>query len=268
MPSLGGTARRAGHHAARRSAGTAARRTPARAGKAAWCAPRERRAAARRRGAARRRRRHERRLTGPAALRQLSRAYAARGGAPVIAAVDAGIFRRRYFGHCLACGFCGDACCQHGVDVSVQERDRILARADELERATGTARESWFVAGETVDPDFAGGSATRTAVADGACVFLQRGARGCALHAFALREGMDYHDLKPMVSALFPVTFGGGALLCSEELVDGSLVCAGEGPSAYEMARAELEYYFGGALVSELDELAANEPSGVISPRC
>lgn len=185
----------------------------------------------------------------------------------MIETVDVGIFRRRYFGHCMRCSFCGDACCQHGVDVSVLERDRILARADEIERATGTVRDTWFVPGETSDPDFAGGAATRTAMADGACVFLQRGARGCALHAFALREGTDYHDLKPMVSALFPVTFGGGALLCSEEIVDGSLVCGGVGPTAYEMARAELEYYFGGALVSELDALATAEPS-FINPRC
>jgi hypothetical protein len=54
------------------------------------------------------------------------------------------------------------------------------------------------------------------------------------------------------------VTFGAGALLCSEELADGSLVCAGEGPTAYEMARAELAYYFGDALVGELDLLASS----------
>jgi Fe-S-cluster containining protein len=46
--------------------------------------------------------------------------------------VDDAIFTRRYFGYCLRCSFCGDACCTHGVDVSIVERDRILARADEL----------------------------------------------------------------------------------------------------------------------------------------
>ena len=59
-----------------------------------------------------------------------------------------------------------------------------------------------------------------------------------------------------MVSTLFPVTFGDGALLCSDELHDGSLVCAGDGPTAYAMARAELEFYFGAELVAELDALA------------
>jgi hypothetical protein len=91
----------------------------------------------------------------------------------------------------------------------------------------------------------------------GRCVFLRRGGRGCTLHALSLETNDDYHLLKPIVSTLFPVTFGGGALLCSEELTDDSLVCGGEGPTAYEMARSELQYYFGEALVSELDVLAA-----------
>ena len=168
-------------------------------------------------------------------------------------AVDDAIFTRRYFGHCMSCGFCGDWCCSHGVDVSVLERDRILARASEIEPIVRVPRERWFAERVIEDADFPGGRATRTAVIEGACVFLQRAGRGCTLHALALSAGEDYHDIKPMVSSLFPVTFGDGALLCSEELMDGSLVCCGNGPTAYEMARAELAYYFGAELVRELD---------------
>ena len=157
----------------------------------------------------------------------------------------------------MRCSFCADACCTHGVDVSVVERDRILARADELAPLARAPRERWFVDAVTADPDFPGGAATRTAVVDGACVFLDRGRRGCVIHGALLATGEDYHALKPMVSTLFPVTFGGGTLLCSEELHDGSLVCAGDGPSAYEMARNELAYYFGTELVAELDVHAA-----------
>ncbi len=83
--------------------------------------------------------------------------------------------------------------------------------------------------------------------------------RRCAwtfLHALALDTNADYHALKPMVSSLFPVTFADGELLCSEELADASLVCAGEGPTAYEMARGELAYYFGDEMVAELDAMA------------
>ncbi len=174
-------------------------------------------------------------------------------------AVDAAIFTRRYFGHCLRCGFCADSCCQHGVDVSVLERDRILARAAALAPRIGLDPSQWFEATITLDADFSGGAATRTTVVNGRCVFLRRDTRGCLLHSLALETNDDYHLLKPMVSALFPVTFGDETLLCSEELADGSLVCAGEGPTAFEMARAELEYYFGNELVSELDSMAGHE---------
>jgi hypothetical protein len=145
------------------------------------------------------------------------------------------------------------------VDVALVERDRILARADQLEALVGVPREQWFAPSAVQDADFPGGSATRTAVVDGGCVFRQRGARGCLLHAHALARGEDYHALKPMVSTLFPVTFGGGALRCSEELAEGSLVCAGQGPTAYETARDELAYYFGDELTAELDALARRE---------
>jgi Fe-S-cluster containining protein len=171
--------------------------------------------------------------------------------------VDDAMFTRRYFGHCLKCTFCGDACCNHGVDVSLRERDRILARAAELEPLVAVPRSGWFDTRVTLDADFPGGAATRTAVVDGACVFLQRDRRGCLLHAVALAANEDYHAIKPMVSTLFPVTFGDGALLCSEELHDGTLICGGAGPTAYEMARGELAHYFGEDLVAELDLHAA-----------
>ena len=167
--------------------------------------------------------------------------------------MDDAIFDRRYFGFCLQCTFCHDSCCQHGVDVALTERDRILAHADLLEPIVGVPRDGWFVSRVAEDADFPGGHATRTAVVDGGCVFLRRGARGCTLHAFAIDRGVDYHEVKPMVSALFPVTFGDGTLFCSEELLDDSLICAGDGPTAYEMARSELSWYFGPELIDELD---------------
>ena len=173
----------------------------------------------------------------------------------MVHAVDDEIFVRRYFGHCMSCGFCADSCCQHGVDVSIVELDRILSRAPEIAERIGSDASTWFAPALTEDADFPGGAATRTTVVDGRCVFLSRASRGCVLHALSLETNTDYHDLKPMVSALFPVTFGDGALFCSDEITDGSLVCAGEGPTAYDMARAELAYYFGEELVVELDRL-------------
>ena len=59
-----------------------------------------------------------------------------------------------------------------------------------------------------------------------------------------------------MVSILFPLTFEQGVLVASSEVLDGTLICAGAGPSCYDGAREELRYYFGDALVLELDALS------------
>lgn len=187
-------------------------------------------------------------------LVSLSRSYPARAGAPVIAEVDPAIFTHRYFSACLACGFCNDACCTHGVDVDLPTAGRILAERDALV-AFGVPAVEWFGSAEE-DDDMPGGASTRTRVLDGTCVFRNRRGRGCLLHAYASATGRDYHELKPVVSALFPITFGDGVLWLSDELEDGTLVCGGRGPTAYEGVRGELAWYFGDDLVSELDRLA------------
>jgi hypothetical protein len=140
------------------------------------------------------------------------------------------------------------------VDVDAENVRRILARADAIEAYTGIPRAQWFT-GEQADDDFPGGRCTRTQTAQGACVFLSRAGQGCLLHSFANANGLDYHELKPMVSSLFPLTFAYGALLPSAEIRDGTLVCLGRGPTLYGGIRRELAYYFGGQLIAELDEL-------------
>jgi hypothetical protein len=193
-------------------------------------------------------------------LVQLSRSYTATVGAPTIGSVDASIFTRRYFAHCMACTFCHDACCAHGVDVDDRVATAILEQAERIEAVVGVPRNEWFTGPAEPDVDAPGGAIRRTAVRDGYCVFHDPQGRGCLLHAYALASGQDYHDLKPIVSTLFPVTFGDGALLLSEELEDGTLVCAGEGPTAYAAARPELAHYFGDGFVRELDYLATTAP--------
>ena len=194
----------------------------------------------------------------------LSRRYTAIGGAPTIAAIDRAIFARRYFARCMACGFCADSCCAHGVDVDGRVEAALIANAPAIERHTGIPMSEWFRGASVIDEDAPGGTLRRTAVRDGYCVFHTPSGRGCMLHSYAVQTGRDYHVLKPMVSTLFPITFGGGALVVSDELEEGSLSCSGDGPTAYEAARDELAYYFGDSFVNELDALAsAPEPEAV-----
>ncbi|MFN7130905.1 MAG: hypothetical protein ACK4N5_02410 [Myxococcales bacterium] len=170
--------------------------------------------------------------------------------------VDTAVFTLRYFARCMACTFCHDACCAHGVDLDVAERDRILAEAASLQPLVGFDAARWFESDEWPDAEYPSGRYTRTAVVDGACVFLNRAGRGCLLHLWALKHGRDYHALKPMFSALFPLTFDQGVLQPADDVTE-DLVCAGKGETLYRAARAELLHYFGTALVAELDALEA-----------
>ncbi len=186
----------------------------------------------------------------------LSTDYACKMGGPILRSVDTRIFSLRYFMACMDCSFCHDICCSYGVDVDLENVARLKAAPQAFKDYIGVPESEWFTDDVTLDPEFPGGRHVRTRVRDGRCVFLNRQARGCKVHSWCLDNGVDYHLLKPMVSILFPVTFDYGVLNPSNEVVDGSLACYGEGPTCYEGAREELRYYFGDALVSELDRIA------------
>ncbi len=202
-------------------------------------------------------------------IRPLSRAYTCRYGAPTVDRVDPAIFVRSYFMNCMQCTYCFDSCCQYGVDVDVTNvaRLREQAKGDRgLEAFTGVPEERWFTGEWVDDKEFPGGRMTRTSVEDGACVFRSRKGRGCMIHSYALERGIDYHDLKPMVSALFPLTFDYGLLHPSNEIVDRSLQCIDDGPSLYRGVRDEVGYYFGQGLVGELDAFERDALAGEAAP--
>jgi hypothetical protein len=188
----------------------------------------------------------------------LDEEYPSALGGPILRAVDPQIFTLRYFTHCMDCGFCRDACCEHGVDIDTGNAARLIALPRAFHDRIAVPDDRWFTTEIVNDAEFPGGQHVRTRVKDGACVFRKEGARGCAIHGYCLEEGLDYHLFKPMVSVLFPVTFERGVLTASGEAADGSLVCSGEGPSLYDGARDELRYYFGPGLIAELDELKAS----------
>jgi hypothetical protein len=160
---------------------------------------------------------------------------------------------------CMECSYCFDSCCAFGVDVDATNVARLDAHREGLEAFTGIPRARWFADGWTEDPEFPGGRHTRTRVEGGACVFRNRRGRGCLIHSYAASRGLDYHELKPMVSVLFPVTFDGGLLHASSEIEDRSLQCYGDGPTVYRGVREEIAWYFGRELVGELDALESQD---------
>ncbi|OQA05951.1 MAG: hypothetical protein BWY66_02145 [bacterium ADurb.Bin374] len=188
---------------------------------------------------------------------QLSTRYPSRYAVPVVSTVDSEVFEKRSFGNCLECGFCHDSCCSYGVDVDALNGRRIMQHADQIRDFTGINPKDFFQPTSVDDPEFPGGSFVRTMTVGERCIFLNRegGKRGCLLHSFCLQQGIDYHEIKPMVSCLFPVTFDDGLLHAMDEVIDRSLVCLDQGPTLYRSSRDELKYYFGTGLIAELDTL-------------
>jgi hypothetical protein len=196
----------------------------------------------------------------------LTREYPSVWSRPIIRGVDTRIFQLHYFRRCLACSYCGDQCCDHGVDVDVENAERLSSLGEEFEFFVGTRKSDWFDAETTADDEFPSRRYLRTQTRNGKCAFHDAAGRGCKIHAWCLKKGIDYHALKPMVSVLFPLTFEAGLLVPSNEVVDRTLVCAGEGDTLYEGVRAELGWYFGDGLVAELDRLEASLKSQRVLP--
>ncbi len=194
----------------------------------------------------------------------LRRAYSTRYGTPTVREIDSDIFVRTYFHDCMGCTFCGDSCCQYGCDVDAVSETALLANATALEAVVGVPASEWFTGRREFDGEFPGGRFTRSQVRDGRCVFLNRTGRGCLIHKHCLENNVNFHEWKPMVCCLFPLTFDAGQLQVSRELADESLVCTGPGLTAYRSARNDVLYYFGAELVAELDAL---EVAHVPDPR-
>ena len=156
-----------------------------------------------------------------------------------------------------------DACCQHGADVDLFERDRILEKAALIapilaEQFRDPAR--WFDDREPeAAPEFPSGTVIRTGVAGdhdaSGCVFLQHDARGCAIHRAALEHDFDYVPIKPAVCQLYPLSFWEDNLGLSDDFARYSCGNVGQGDSVYRVLRPTLTQVFDRELVRSLDAL-------------
>jgi Fe-S-cluster containining protein len=197
-------------------------------------------------------------------IKALQRSYASIFGTPVIDRVDTDVFVKTYYMRCMQCDFCHDSCCAYGADIDLPNVERVRAHAEALSTEVRYPRAEWFKATPTPDGEYPGGAYTRTRSVEGACVFLNRAGRGCLIHKFCLEKGLDYHELKPLVCILFPISFSEGLFFPADEITDGSLVCLGPGPTLYRSSRDEIRHYFGDEMVAELDALEAEYvPPGV-----
>jgi Fe-S-cluster containining protein len=152
-----------------------------------------------------------------------------------------------------------DACCQYGADTDVHERDRVLARADEIGALLEPAARDapWFTPSPEPDPDFPSGMLVRTQTFAQGCVFLAHDQRGCAIHRAAIEGGWDFRGTKPHVCRLFPLTYDSDSIMVSDDLVDYSCAYEADAPTLYRNQRDVLADVFGEELVVALDEAEA-----------
>jgi Fe-S-cluster containining protein len=177
--------------------------------------------------------------------------------------VERAIFTRRIVADCMthACRDRSpdrahpDACCQHGADVDLGERDAILAHADELRAILlPAAREAaWFTQKPERDDDFPSGRVVRTRRLAGGCVFLAHDARGCAIHRASIENGWDFRGVKPHVCRLFPLSYTSDEIVISDDYPEYSCAYEPGAPTLYRNGRDTLADIFGPALVAALD---------------
>jgi Fe-S-cluster containining protein len=195
-------------------------------------------------------------LSQDATVIPLSKEYLS--GSIAISFVHRDIFLRTYFAHCLQCNFCHDWCCSFGADIDLQNVEKIQQQKEEILPFVRPPEGEWFEDENTYYEEYAGNQYTRIKTQGPRCVFISKDQRGCGLHRYAISKGMDYHEIKPLVCILFPLSFEEGILSLAAEMDDNSLICAGSGYSAYQSMRNEVEHYFGSELVEELNTLEKN----------
>src|SRR5215216_7285924 len=170
-----------------------------------------------------------------------------------ISFVHRDIFLKTYFARCLECNFCHDWCCSFGADIDIQNVEKIHQQREEILPFVRAPEGEWFDTEYSYYEEYVGNQYTRINPQGPRCAFISKDQRGCGLHRYAISKHMDYHEIKPLVCILFPLSFGEGILSLAPEFDDNSLVCSGSGYSAYQSIRSELEYYFGREFVEELD---------------
>jgi Fe-S-cluster containining protein len=153
-----------------------------------------------------------------------------------------------------------DACCQYGCDVDLFERDAILARAEAIRPVLRAEVQQlpWFdESNPEEDPDMPSGTVVRTSTFNDGCIFLAHDRRGCAIHRASIEQGWDFRGTKPAVCRLFPLTFGDGAILVSDDYPDYSCAYDADAPTLYRVARDALADLFGAELVAAMDAAEA-----------
>lgn len=165
------------------------------------------------------------------------------------------ILRGRFAADCATIR-CRGNCCRGGVSVDLAERDAILANSTSVQRFMEPQAEhdpaKWFNAESHEDGDFPSGRFVRTALHNGACVFLD--SQGlCVLQKSSEPQQTT---LKPFYCRAFPITVEHGELAVDKGFDPNCCTLADDGVrDVFEVCPAELECVLGTKGFEELRDL-------------
>jgi Fe-S-cluster containining protein len=187
----------------------------------------------------------------------LSRQYVSLLGSTKAFRVSEELFTTPFDWNCMekSCA----ACCHNGVWVELATVVKILKVKALDDYAVRVPRKKWFDRYVIYD-DFQQGLFLPTRKVNGCCSFFNNDPNlfGCSIQRYSDWKGLDIHTLKPMMCLLFPIDCTNG-LLSAKLKIPGITVfpCsdARMGSTVYRVLRGELQYYFGSALVQELDAI-------------
>lgn len=111
---------------------------------------------------------------------------------------------------CYGCK-CNDACCRYGADIDKISYDLIIKHKALVENIIKEKVENCFEKEPDTDPEFLGGSARRSIVKNGFCVFHLKEGKGCSLYKLVSKDKIPKRII-PSICRLYPLTWENGRL--------------------------------------------------------
>ncbi|MCU0723654.1 MAG: hypothetical protein MUC63_08570 [Planctomycetes bacterium] len=190
-------------------------------------------------------------------LVDLKKTYESRGGLPRIEKIDSLIFSIAFpQGSCGPA--CRDVCCSGGATMDIVAFERLLKHRNEP-AFEGVVFDGYRFEKDSYSP---GGLGCYTRFEGNRCTFQNR-SWGCSIHSFCLANRIDVRELKFFTCCLFPVEVNKigdvrNVLTAGYEMrhAEYDLPCKKNGGApVFDVAKGDLEYFYGGALVAEIEEI-------------
>lgn len=179
-----------------------------------------------------------------------------------------------------------ESCCQeYYVNLTLDERDRIVARADDVIEFLSRHDPERVKPDRRIESFFDDRNTIELAKENNRCAFSYRDAAGqlwCGLHSLALEKNWPIHSIKPVTCSLFPLVvfrFENGDVLLSANTAEVERMFAGTseplalpcllkqaGDPMYIECRSAIELAFGKSFYERVTRAAAEYIGRSVAP--